>query len=115
MAAVDEYIAGQPAATQSRLRELRAIFVDALPGAVESISYGLPTYKWKGGKLYFGAAKHHCAIYGSAADALGDELRGLVGEKGTVRFPLSQPVPEALIRKLIAATIERYAAKRLSS
>ena len=110
MATVDEYIAAQPAETQTRLRELRAIFKDALPDSVEGISYGLPTYKWKGGRLYFGAAKQHCAIYGSAADALGDELRSFVGEKGTVRFALDQPVPEALIRKLIGATIERYAA-----
>jgi uncharacterized protein YdhG (YjbR/CyaY superfamily) len=102
---VDDYIAAQSAAAQTRLRELRAIFRAALPDAVEVISYGIPTYKFRAGSVHFGAAKRHCAVYGSAAHRLGDELRGYVGDKGTVRFPLDQPIPQNLVHKLIVATV----------
>ena len=102
---VDDYIAAQSAAAQPRLRELRAIFRAAVPDAVEVISYGIPTYKYGGGSVHFGAAKRHCAIYGSAAHQLGDELRGFLGEKGTVRFPLSQRIPHELVHRLVLATV----------
>ena len=98
---VDDYIAAQSAAAQPRLRELRAIFRAAVPDAAEVISYGMPTYKYRGGSVHFGAAKRHCAIYGSAAHQLAHELRGYVGEKGTVRFPLNQPIPQDLVHKLV--------------
>jgi uncharacterized protein YdhG (YjbR/CyaY superfamily) len=108
---VDDYIAAQPAATQVRLRELRAIFRAALPDATEVISYGMPTYKFPGGSLYFGAAKRHCAVYAAAVHLFPDELRGLVGEKGTLRLPLDKPIPEELLTRLLTASVaERQAA-----
>jgi uncharacterized protein YdhG (YjbR/CyaY superfamily) len=107
---VDDYIAAQSAAAQPRLHALRAIFRAAIPDATEVISYGIPTYKYRGGSVHFGAARRHCAIYGSAADRLGDELRGYVGEKGTVRFPHHQPLPEELVRKLVLATVAEHEA-----
>src|SRR6266566_1144624 len=88
-ASVDDYIAAQSAAAQPRLRELRAIIRAAVPEATEAISYGLPTYKFRVGSVYFGAAKRHVALYGSAMDALAEELRGYDTSKGTLRFPLS--------------------------
>jgi uncharacterized protein YdhG (YjbR/CyaY superfamily) len=102
-ATVDEYIAAQSAVAQPRLRELRAIIRAAVPEATEVISYGLPTYRLRVGFVYFGAAKHHCALYGSAMDAFAEELRGFDTSKGTVRFPLDQPIPEALVHKLVVA------------
>ena len=105
-ATVDDYIAAQSAAAQPRLRELRAIIRAAVPEAAEVISYGMPTYKFHVGSVYFGAAKHHCALYGSAMDACTDELRGYDTSKGTVRFPLDQPIPEALVRKLVVSKAE---------
>ena len=104
-ATVDEYIDAQPAQAQQRLRELRAVFRAALPDAAEVISYGLPTYKFGAGFVYFGAAKRHCAIYGSSTVALAEDLRGFRQVKGTVRFPLDQPIPEVLVRKLLEATL----------
>src|SRR5258708_16282177 len=104
-ATVDEYIAAQSPEAQPRLRELRAIFRAAIPEATEVISYGLPTYKLKAGFVYFGAAKRHCAIYGSALDALAEELRGYEISKGTLRFPLDQPIPRELVHKLAVATV----------
>ena len=109
---VDEYIAAQPAEAQTRLNELRAIFRAALPDAAEVISYGMPTYKFDSGSMYFGAAKRHCAIYGSSTVALAEELRGYRQSKGTVRFPLDQPIPAELVTKLITATVVERTAGR---
>jgi uncharacterized protein YdhG (YjbR/CyaY superfamily) len=111
-ATVDEYIAAQPAETRPRLNELRAIFRAALPSAAEVISYGLPTYKFATGLVYFGAAKRHVAIYGSSTVALVEELRGFRQAKGTVRFPLHQPIPAELVRQLLAATVAEKEAPR---
>jgi uncharacterized protein YdhG (YjbR/CyaY superfamily) len=100
-ASVDAYIVAQSAETQPRLRELRAIIRAALPEAEEVISYGMPTYKLRGAFVSFGAAKRHCALYGSAMDAFAEELRGYGTSKGTVRFPLDQPIPGQLVHKLV--------------
>ena len=102
---VDEYIAAQPDLTQARLRELRQIVHDTLPEAVETISYGMPTYRLSRGSIYFGAAKRHCALYGTAVDRGPEELRAYAGAKGTLRLPLDEPVPAEAIRQLIEATV----------
>ena len=110
---VDEYIAAQSAAAQPRLRELLAIFRSAIPDATESISYGMPTFRFPAGRLYFGAARRHCAIYAAAQHLFGDELRQYAAAKGTLRFPLDRPIPEQLVRRLIVATVaERQAAAK---
>jgi uncharacterized protein YdhG (YjbR/CyaY superfamily) len=106
-ASVDEYIAAQPEPVQPRLREMRAIIRAALPQATETISYGVPTYKvaghGRGGFVSFGAAKNHCALYGPALDAFPDELSRYSTSKGTVRFPLDEPLPADLVRRLVLA------------
>jgi len=105
-ASVDEYIAAQPDATQTRLRELRASVRAAAPESREVISYGMPTYKFpSGGSVHFGAAKHHCALYGAAIDRFADELRDFEKSRGTLRFPLDRPIPEDLVRRLVRATV----------
>ena len=100
---VDEYIAAQPAEAQPRLRELRAAIRGAVPQATEIINYGMPTYKHGGRSVHFGAAKRHCALYGSAIDAFANELREFMTLKGTVQFPLDRPIPDHLVRKLVLA------------
>ena len=105
VSSVDSYIAAQPADAQPRLRELRAIIRSAVPEAIEVIRYGMPTYLYAGRRVPFGAAKHHCALYDSAQDAVGAELGAYKTMKGTVQFPLDQPIPEALVRKLVPAKL----------
>jgi uncharacterized protein YdhG (YjbR/CyaY superfamily) len=106
-ATVEDYIAAQPAEVQPRLRELRTILRGTLPAAAEVISYGIPTYRFGPGTSYvsFGAAKRHCALYGSAVDQFADELRDYQTSKGTVRFPLDRPIPADLVRKLVLAKV----------
>ena len=109
---VDDYIAAQPEQSQLRLNELRAIVRSVMPDAQESISYGVPTYKSGPTRVYFGAAKKHCALYGTAWKLLADEVKPYLASRGTIRFRLDQPVPEALVRKLIEVTVlERQAGR----
>jgi uncharacterized protein YdhG (YjbR/CyaY superfamily) len=102
---VDEYIDAQPALTQERLRELRQVVHETLPDAAETISYGMPAYRLRCGWIYFGAAKRHCALYGTAVDLGPEQLRAYAGRKGTLRLPLDKPVPAEAIRQLIEATV----------
>ena len=101
----DQYIDAQPQAAQTRLRELQAIVHEVLPDAAGVISYGMPTYRFPGGALYFGAGKRHVAVYGFATEPFKDELSGFQQSKGTVRFPLDRPIPSELVRKMAQATV----------
>jgi uncharacterized protein YdhG (YjbR/CyaY superfamily) len=98
---VDQYIASQPEATQRLLARLRATIRKALPGAEELISYGIPAYKLNGRTvLYFAGWTHHYSLYPSTAGLVAvfkDDLARYEVSKGTIRFPLSEPVPVKLI------------------
>jgi uncharacterized protein YdhG (YjbR/CyaY superfamily) len=102
---VDDYIAAQTPQAQARLRELRATIRAAVPQATEVMSYGMPTYELGGRRVHFAAAKRHCALYGSAIDRFANELREFRTLKGTVQFPLDQPIPEELVRKLVVTKL----------
>jgi uncharacterized protein YdhG (YjbR/CyaY superfamily) len=101
---VDEYIAGQPDALRAVLKRVRAAIRKALPGAEEVISYKIPTYKLKGtAVLYFAGWKHHYSLYPASASlvaALKEDLAPYKVNKGTIRLPLSEPVPAKLIERI---------------
>ena len=101
---VDEYIASQPEAVQGLLMRVRSTIRKAVPAAEETISYKIPTYKLHGGPvLYFAGWKHHYSLYpasGRLVEAFGDELAPYEISKGTIRFPLSEPVPVKLIGRI---------------
>jgi uncharacterized protein YdhG (YjbR/CyaY superfamily) len=102
---VDEYIRAQPKGAQPVLRRVRSIIRKAVPGAVEVISYQIPAYKLAEGQglLYFAAWKQHYSLY-PASDELVAAFRGALTpyrvSKGTLRFPLSEPVPLKLIERV---------------
>jgi uncharacterized protein YdhG (YjbR/CyaY superfamily) len=101
---VDEYIASQPEAAQGILRRVRSTIRNAVPGAEEVISYKIPTYKLPSGPvLYFAGWKQHYSLYPAGerlVAAFKDELAPYKVNKGTIRFPLSQPVPVKLIGRI---------------
>jgi uncharacterized protein YdhG (YjbR/CyaY superfamily) len=101
---VDEYLATLPAEVQAVLRRVRAAIRKALPDAEEVISYQIPAYKLDGKTaLYFAGWKEHFSLYPASAAlvaAFGDELAPFAVSKGTIRFPLSQPVPVKLIERI---------------
>jgi uncharacterized protein YdhG (YjbR/CyaY superfamily) len=101
---VDEYIAAQPEAAQAALKLVRSTLRRALPKAEEVISYRIPAYKLHGGiVLYFAGWKQHYSLYPAGARlvaAFKNELAPYQLSKGTIRFPLSQPVPVKLIERI---------------
>ncbi len=100
---VDEYIASQPESIRPLLEEVRQLIRRAAPQAAEVISYSMPGYKLGGMLLWFGAAKNHYAIYPHAEtiEAFKDKLTGYSTSKGTIQFPLDQPVPATLITEIV--------------
>jgi uncharacterized protein YdhG (YjbR/CyaY superfamily) len=98
---VDAYLAGIEEPARATLARLRATIKAMAPEAEESISYGMPAYKYRGRPLiYFGTAKNHCAIYGVDSEVA--ERAGFdTSHKGTVRFPPEAPPPDALMRQLL--------------
>jgi uncharacterized protein YdhG (YjbR/CyaY superfamily) len=112
---VDEYITGHPEEVQAILQRVRITIRKAVPGAEEVISYQIPTYKLHGRYvIYFAGWKQHYSLY-PATDhlvaAFKDDLAPYKVNKGTIRFPLSQPVPVKLIER-IAKFLATEAAKR---
>jgi uncharacterized protein YdhG (YjbR/CyaY superfamily) len=101
---VDEYIASQPKAVQGVLKLVRNIIRKAVPKAEETISYQMPTYKLNGRPvLYFAGWKRHYSLYpasGNLVAAFQDALAPYEISKGTIRFPLSEPVPVKLIERI---------------
>jgi uncharacterized protein YdhG (YjbR/CyaY superfamily) len=98
---VDEYIAAQPKATQVVLKHVRRTIRRALPKAEEIISYKIPAYKIHSEiVLYFAGWKRHYSLYPAGerlVAAFKDQLSSYDVSKGTIRFPLSEPVPVKLI------------------
>jgi uncharacterized protein YdhG (YjbR/CyaY superfamily) len=101
---VDTYIAAQPPATQKALKKLRSILRRALPGAEEVISYQIPAYRLHGRiVLFFAGWSEHYSLYPAGSrlsDSLKKELASYELSRGTIRFPLSEPIPEKLITRI---------------
>jgi uncharacterized protein YdhG (YjbR/CyaY superfamily) len=102
---VDEYIAAQPEPAQAALELVRRTIRKAVPtDAQEAISYKMPAYKLNDSIiLYFAGWKQHYSLYPVGEPlmaALGTELRSYELSKGTIRFPLSEPVPAKLIEDI---------------
>ena len=101
---VDEYIATHPEGVQAILQRVRSTIRKAVPGAEEVISYQIPAFKLNGrAVLYFAGWTQHYSLYPSTdrlVAAFKDELRPYEVEKGTIRFPLSDPVPVKLIQQI---------------
>ena len=107
--AIDAHIAGFPPATQARLRELRALIRAEAPEAVETISYGIPTFDLAGRHLvHFAGAAHHVGFYPtpSAMTAFAAELAAYRTGKGSVQLPLDRPLPVDLIRRMVAFRVD---------
>jgi uncharacterized protein YdhG (YjbR/CyaY superfamily) len=98
---VDEYIASQPKAVQGVLKRVRSTIRKAVPQAEEAISYQIPSYRLnRRPVIYFAGWKQHYSVYPSTdrvVAAFKDDLAPYEMSKGTIRFPLSEPVPVKLI------------------
>ncbi len=104
--AVDGYIAAQPEGARPILQRVRSSIRKAVPGAQEVISYQIPAYKLPAGAvLYFAGWKQHYSLYPATAGLVATLKNDLAPykikiSKGTIRFPLSEPVPVRLIERI---------------
>ncbi len=100
---IDEYIAGFPPEIQVILEKIRLTIRKAAPKAEEAISYMIPTFKLNGNLVHFAAYKNHIGFYPAPRgnEAFKEELSAYSGGKGTLQFPLDQPIPYSLIRKIV--------------
>ena len=108
---VNEYIASKPSDVRPVLKRLRSIIRKAVPAAEEVISYQIPVYKLNGVPvLYFAGWKQHYSLY-PASDALvaafNHQLSRYELSKGTIRFPLSEPIPVDLIERIAKFRVEQ--------
>lgn len=112
-ASIDDYIATFSPEIQQRLEQLRAIIRSAAPDAVEKIAYHMPTFALHGNLVLFAAWRKHIGFYGTSyaiLEALKDDVAAYANEKGSLLFPYAQPLPEQLIRTIVA----RRAAENLA-
>lgn len=100
---IDDYIKQFPVEVQDLLQQLRAIIKEAAPEAEETISYQMPAFSLNGILVYFAAWKNHIGFYptSSGMHAFIDELSQYKGTKSSIHFPLTKPLPNELIRKIV--------------
>jgi uncharacterized protein YdhG (YjbR/CyaY superfamily) len=110
---IDEHIAQFPEATQKKLQEIRELVRSLAPGATETISYGIPTFKLNGNLVHFAGYANHIGFYpgSEAIEVFKKELTKYKTSKGTVQFPLDQPLPLDLIKKITLFRIEKNSTK----
>ena len=101
-AEMDKYIAGYPQEVQEILQKVRATIQNAAADAQEAMAYGIPTFRLEGNLVHFGAFSTHIGFYPtpSGIEKFKNELKVYQSAKGSVQFPLDQPIPYALIAQI---------------
>jgi uncharacterized protein YdhG (YjbR/CyaY superfamily) len=111
---IDEYIAAFPQPVQQILEKIRNTIHHAAPKAEESISYKIPAFRLNGILVYFAAFKNHIGFFPpiSGDPALEKSVKPYAGPKGNLRFPLDQPIPYDLIKRIVKLRLKQNAAKK---
>lgn len=110
---IDEYIAGFPDNIQKKLQQIRATVHQAAPEAKETISYQMPAFTLGGVLVYFAAFKGHIGFFPTSSGVahFKKELTGYKTSKGTIQFPLAEPVPVELIRNIVLFRVKENLAR----
>jgi uncharacterized protein YdhG (YjbR/CyaY superfamily) len=100
---IDDYISKFPPEIQEILSTIRKVIKEAAPEAKEKISYQMPTFALHGNLVHFAAFKNHIGFYPTpnGIDAFKEELSVYKGAKGSIQFPMDQPMPYELIGKIV--------------
>jgi uncharacterized protein YdhG (YjbR/CyaY superfamily) len=112
---VDEYLARVPEPARTTLNKVRAVIRSVVPAeATEGISYGVPTFKYKGPVIWYAAFSTHCSVFPTASviEKFKDELKAYATSKGTIQFPVDKPLPNALLKKMVKARIAEIELKK---
>jgi uncharacterized protein YdhG (YjbR/CyaY superfamily) len=98
-----QYIAQFPLPVRARLKELRALIRKVAPEAEEKISYGIAAFEWNGPLVYIAGFKNHVSFFptSSGVTAFKDRLKAFKTSRGTIQFPLDQPLPVRLITQIV--------------
>ena len=105
---VDEYLERVPEPARTTLKKIRSVIRSvAPPEATEGISYGMPTFKYKGMLASFAAFSDHCSLFPGAGPTIEfkNELKNFQTSKGTIRFTPDKPLPATLLKKILKARI----------
>jgi uncharacterized protein YdhG (YjbR/CyaY superfamily) len=110
---MDEYIAGFPPEVQVILQKIRETIKAAAPDAQETISYAMPTFTLKGNLVHFGAYKKHIGFYPtpSGTEHFQQQISPYKAAKGSIQFPLDQPIPYDLISEIVKFRVQENLAK----
>lgn len=110
---IDDYIATHNPEIQAILEQIRATIQAAAPEAEEAISYQMPTFKLQGNLIHFAAYKNHIGLYPtpSGIEEFEEELAPYKRAKGSIRFPLDQPIPYELIGQITHFRVSENLAK----
>jgi uncharacterized protein YdhG (YjbR/CyaY superfamily) len=111
---VDAYLAALPEEARATLEAVRKTIKATVPDATEGISYQMPAFRYRGRVLvWFAAFKDHCSFFpgGAAIETFKDDLKGYATSKGTIRFPIGVPLPEALVTKIVKARMAENEAR----
>jgi len=110
---VDEYISNADSHAKKALSDIRKTIKSAAPKAEEVISYQIPGYKYHGMLVFFAAWKDHISLYPApwSADSLKKEMSVYKGSKGTIKFPIGEPMPLALIKKMVKYRVKENEAR----
>jgi uncharacterized protein YdhG (YjbR/CyaY superfamily) len=110
---IDEYIANFPTDTQAILQKIRQIIKTAAPDAQETINYQMPTFTLNGNLVHFAAFEKHIGFYPtpSGIEKFKKDIDPYKNAKGSVQFPLDQPIPYELIRKITEFRVQEQQVK----
>ena len=112
---IDEYIATVPEPARGALTRVRQIILTAAPAATtETISYGMPAFKYKGSLLWFAAFAKHCSVFPTARviEEFKNELQAFEVTKGCIHFTPQKPIPAALLKKMVKARVAQLEIKK---
>ncbi len=111
---IDEYIARYPENVQGLLQKIRLTIRKAAPDAREAISYQIPTFKLGGNLVHFAAFAKHISFFptSSGIAKFKRELKSYETSKGTVRFPIGEPIPYELISKITKFRVKEVTEKK---
>jgi uncharacterized protein YdhG (YjbR/CyaY superfamily) len=113
---VDAYLAKVPDPARTTLEKVRATIRSVVPAeTTEKLSYGIPSFHYKGGLVAYAAFKKHCSFFpmqASLIDEMKDELKAYRTAKGTLQFPLDKPLPVTLVKKMVKARIAENERKK---
>lgn len=111
---IDEYLANFSGETREKLDTIRKITKEVAPEATEKISYGIPTLEFHGNLLHFAGYDSHIGFYPGSVPIkeFEKDLTGYKTSKGTIQFPLGQPLPEEVIVKITKSCVERNLSKK---